>query len=365
LIEKRTPFVLNCSRVGLTGGLKTFSDEVMGAMVEAGLPCLAVVPTGYPVPDHVEAIFTPASLAGASNLSLLRPVKWLTYSWFDFPVAADQRILSTTHQVLPHHSKQIVTIHDLRPYFYPDTQIQRFYFHVMLPRALSKCDGILTVSESSRELIAEIYGISLDRIAVVPNAIRQPTSLRASFEPGHSPYLLAVGASWSHKNIESLLQQHRLWVSNYGLKIVAGDGPYRRFLTALAAKLGIATRVEFLSGICREQLDRLYDQCTALVYPSRMEGFGLPPLEAMARRRPAIVSDIPVFRELYGSHAIYVKVADEDSWEDAFHRLTTLDEAFFAGGQAHAQTYNRRRMGCALGAALSRFWSIENKLCAE
>ena len=335
----------------------------MGATVKAGLPCHAVVPVGYTMPEGVTGVFTPASLAGASNLSLLRPIKWLAYSWFEFPVPADQRVLCTTHHVLPRRSKQIVTIHDLRPYFFPDTQIQRFYFHVMLRRALTRCDGILTVSESSRELIAETYGIELDRIAVVPNAVRQPRLSPSPYKENESPYLLAVGASWSHKNIESLLERHRLWASTYELKIVAGNGPYRRFLAELAARLGIAARVTFLSDISTDQLDLLYEQCAALVYPSVMEGFGLPPLEAMVRRRPAIVSDIPVFRELYGPHAIYVQSAREDSWEDALRRLATLDDKFLGAAQAHAQTYTRTRLGCALGRALSRFWSIESPWC--
>jgi glycosyltransferase involved in cell wall biosynthesis len=357
--KNQLPFVLNCSRVDLKGGLKTFSDEIMGAMVEAGLPCRAVVPVGYKVPAGVEAVFTPAYLASVSHLSLLRPLKWLFYSRFHFPIPADQKVLSTTHQVLPNRSRQIVTIHDIRPYFFPDTRLQQFYFRTILPRALARCDGILTVSESSRELIADTYRISLDRIAVVPNSVRLPSSVSRPVEVGCYPYLLVVGASWAHKNVEAFLLQHRIWATSYKLKIVGGKTPYRDSLTSLVLTLGIADRVEFLSDIGAEQLDRLYRECSAVIYPSKMEGFGLPPLEAMARLRPVIVSDLPVFRETYGPHAVYVNLDREESWEQAFRQLPHLDDAFFARAQAHAQTFTRGRMATCLMAALRRFWSLD------
>ena len=128
------PFVLNCSRAGLQGGLKTFANEIMGSVLAKGYPCRAVVPFGYQVPAGVEPIFTPASLGGSTDISLLRPIKWLAYSQFRFPVSKQQRVLGTTHQVLPGRGRQIVTVHDLRPYFYPDSSVQHFYFRHMLPR---------------------------------------------------------------------------------------------------------------------------------------------------------------------------------------------------------------------------------------
>jgi glycosyltransferase involved in cell wall biosynthesis len=76
-----------------------------------------------------------------------------------------------------------------------------------------------------------------------------------------------------------------------------------------------------------DQLERLYADCSALIAPSRMEGFGLPPLEAMARRRPVIVSNIPTFRELCGHHALFVDTEDSSSWEEALATLQNLSPA--------------------------------------
>ncbi|MEZ2348038.1 glycosyltransferase family 4 protein [Terriglobus sp. RCC_193] len=350
--------VLNCSRVGLSGGLKTYSDELMKALIESGIPCHAVLPAGYPVQQGVEPIFTPPSLAGNSDLSLLRPIKWFVYSAFGFPIPKEQRILSTTHQVLPGRSHQIVTIHDLRPYFYPDTRVQKFYFHYMLPRALSKCDGIITVSETSKALISQVYKIAPERIAVIPNCIQPPTSFLFDAEVAECPYILAVGASWRHKNIESFLNQRRVWSNSYRLKVVAGRGSYLTHLQALSSSLGISDKVEFLSAVSPQQLEALYAGCSALIYPSRMEGFGIPPLEAMARMRPAIVSDIPVFRELYGSHALYVDPDDPASWERAMSALATLTPTQLEDAKDHALAYNQERMAIALRKALNQFWPL-------
>ena len=357
-LQSSSPFVLNCSRVGRYGGLKTHADEVMRTVLAGGCGCRAVVPAGYIAPDGVDSIFTPASFAAAANLSLLRPIKWFIYSYFKFPIPERERVLCTTHHVIPGRLRQVVTIHDLRPYFLPDTAVQSFYFHHILPRALKHCDGIISASETSRKLIAEVYKIPLDRIAVVPLTVRQPEPFTLEPVLWSEPFLLVVGASWAHKNIETLLRQQALWSREYGLKIVGGKGPYRTRLEKLVSSLGISDRVEFLSDVSTGLLEQLYAGCSALVYPSKMEGFGLPPLEAMARRRPAIVADIPVFRELYGPHALFVQVERADSWQKSFAALPSIDSIQLDAAREHAATFNPSRMAHALSDALHRFWSL-------
>lgn len=361
--SKEPKITLNCSRITLQGGLRTFSEEVISALVLLGYAVKVVLPTGMEAPRGAEVFRTPTSLAGASNISWLRPLRWLAYSRFRFPIASTQRVFCTTHHVLPGRGAQIVTVHDLRPYFYPDNPMQGFYFQKVLPKALRRCDGIITVSETSRNLIAEVYGISVDRIAVVPNVISAPEEplenpgFGAQTDP-KSPYLLAVGASWPHKNIESLLHQHKHWSRRYRLKIVAGAGQYRDHLATQAHSLGIASQVQFLENVSAEDLRHLYANCTALVAPSIMEGFGIPPLEAMAHARPVIVSDIPVFRELYGEHALYIAPTKSSSWQTAFDALPNITQDVLERARNHACSFSRQRMACALDEALRRFWNL-------
>jgi glycosyltransferase involved in cell wall biosynthesis len=354
-------FTLNCSRIGKTGGLRTFSEQIMTCL--RGLSCSieAVLPESIPAPGDVRKLATPSYLRSSSGVSFVRPIAWLAYGRFLFPVPVERRILCTTHHVLPRHKHQIVTVHDLRPYFFPDSAVQRFYFHHMLPSALRRCEGIFTVSETSRQMLMEIYGLEEASIRVVPNAIKLPIFSRVSGDRdaekcAEPRYLLMVGASWAHKNAEEVLRMHRLWAPQFRLKIVAGYGAYRSRLESLTSELGIMDRLDYLSGLGGDQLQMLYANCAALVYPSKMEGFGLPPLEAMAHGRPVIVSDIPVFRELYGSFAQYVSLGDESSWEEAFSSVTGRDSERRMEAVAHAESFNIDRMSAALQAALHHFW---------
>ncbi len=318
----------------------------------------AVLPASILAPEGIGRIPTPPYLGSTSGVSRLRPIAWLAYSRFFFPVPSSQRILCTTHHVLPRHKHQIVTVHDLRPYFYPDSGVQRFYFHHMLPSALQRCEGILTVSETSRQMLVDLYHLDPALIRVVPNALTlAPPSLAALSTPPQQPgYLLMVGATWMHKNADELLRMHLHWAGRFRLKIVAGPGAYRNGLQSLAADLGLAAKVDFLSGLAEDQLQSLYAHCAALVYPSRMEGFGLPPLEAMAQGRPVIVSDIPTFREIYGPHATYVTLGDESSWAHAFASLHEPGPSTRAQLIAHSRNFTQDRMKTALDAALTCFW---------
>lgn len=292
---------------------------------------------------------------------MLRPIAWLAYGRFRFPVSRAERILCTTHHVLPRHAHQIVTVHDLRPYFYPDSRVQSFYFHHLLPQALKRCEGVLTVSETSRQMLMDIYGLEGDKVRVVPNAVVVCSSPR--LESGvQSPnrteleYLLMVGASWEHKNAEELLHMHRHWAMRFKLKIVAGAGAYLSKLERLAEELGIRDKIEFLTDVPDDRLQSLYAETAALVYPSKLEGFGLPPLEAMAHGRPVIVSDIPIFRELYGSFPYFVRLNDENSWGEAFRQLQEDDPADREQRIAHAKSFTINAMGSALQSALNHFW---------
>jgi len=260
-------------------------------------------------------------------------------------------------------------VHDLRPYFEPDTWVQKFYFHVMLARALRRCDGIITVSETSKRDIIAVYGIDEQKIRVVPNAVDPPSAKfesRPNLEGDGVPYLLMVGASWKHKNAMEVLEEHDSWRRDFRLTIVAGEGQYCEQLKKRATNLGISEDVNFLHELSEAELEGLYRGCSALVYPSRMEGFGLPPLEAMARGKPVIVSDIPVFRELFGDAPYFVELGNSASWRRVFAELIQTESGSQAkhcsDGLTVAAKYSRERMCTALTAALERIWCVGRTL---
>ncbi|WP_431272462.1 glycosyltransferase [Dankookia sp. P2] len=123
-----------------------------------------------------------------------------------------------------------------------------------------------------------------------------------------------------------LIAHHRLWSGRYRLKIVSTKARYGVAIRAAVAEAGLTERVDFLDDLPEEALIDLYRHCAAVVYPSLMEGFGRPALEAMAVERPVILSDIPVHREIFGAAAILITPGSPASWEAAFRRLEEAPE---------------------------------------
>jgi len=196
--------------------------------------------------------------------------------------------------------------------------MQKIYFNHILPREVKKCIGILTVSETVKKRICSNFGLPLENVSVIYNAID-----KSEFEYSEKKdnFLLAVGASWFHKNIHTLLNAHTVWKDTYKLKIVCGRTQYVDFLKSLVAQLGLTDNVEFLHELPFATLKKLYSQAAALVYPSLDEGFGIPPVEAMASGTLAIVADIPVFKEILGESAIYVNPLSHQSWSKAIQAI--------------------------------------------
>ena len=119
-------------------------------------------------------------------------------------------------------------------------------------------------------------------------------------------------------------------------------GPNPELDAALAAP-GARGRVEVVDGASDSELDRLYRTATALVHPSRYEGFGFTPLEAMARGCPVVASDIPAVREVSGDGALLAPPGDETAWADAITRVArddALREELRARGAATVGRYS-------------------------
>lgn len=363
MILDQSGFTINASRIGTRGGLRTYAAAVCQCLAARYNGVDLVLPRGIPVPEGMKAFVLPGWLSSSSRVSKLRPLLWLLYSALLFPGKRSRRILSTTHHALPFHKHQILTVHDLRPYFEPDTWVQKFYFHRMLPRALRRCDGIITVSQTSKRDIIAVYGIDAQKIFVVHNAVELPPALMGGsplLMEDSPPYLLMVGASWKHKNAMEVLNERDCWTPHFTLKILAGAGQYCQRLQNRVAELGIHEKVYFLQAVSEAELADLYRGCSALIYPSRMEGFGLPPLEAMAYGKPVIVSDIPVFRELFGEAPYFVELGNSASWKQAFLQLLQAgSEAKVRRreeGLAVASTYSRESMCRELTTALETIW---------
>jgi glycosyltransferase involved in cell wall biosynthesis len=342
--------LVNLSTLGAKPtGLGVYAAHCAQAVAEA-FDAEFIAPASYSGPGRV-TVRSPENITiGAGRTAAIRRWWWARR----FTTPAGRLPYSPTHQAFPNAQGQVLTIHDLISLRFPDTYpVQASYFRQVIPRHLKRCRAVFTVSETTRQDVHDRYGFPLGAIHVVPNGV-DPQAFRPPAQGApREAFLLMVGASFSHKNVEELLDRGALWKSRYTLVIASCRGDYRRRLEAVVAERGLTERVRFLDYVTPTELVSLYQRCAAFVYPSRWEGFGIPPLEAMACGAPVIASDIPAHREVLGSAATLVRLGDTAAWEAALGSLDRPREPAATAGLPPHERYTWARSAEALVAALT------------
>ncbi len=240
------------------------------------------------------------------------------------------------HYVLPVRlpCPSVVTIHDvihLTAHEYRG--LPRLYARLMIGRAVRAAARVITVSHASEREILRLFPRLHPRIAVIPNGVEEifhprpdgetTAFVAESFGIG-SPYLLFVGNPKGHKNLDLLLEGFVKLARRYAalhLLVVGGDERQRRRLARRTRQLGIGGRTRLTGPVDREALARLYAGAAAFVFPSRHEGFGLPPLEAMACGTPVASSSSASLPEVLGPAAAYFSPESADSLVEAICRI--------------------------------------------
>lgn len=229
---------------------------------------------------------------------------------------------STTHHGLLNFNKQIVTVHDLLPlYFNYKNSLQRIlqsnYFKYVLPKILKSANRIITISDCTKKDIIKYYNIDENKIVRIYNGYndkeyfyRDKAGIYIFNKYRIKNYILAVGASYPHKNYERFLQAAKIIKDNgnndFNIIIAGGRKEYRETLKKLSGELGIYDEIKFIDYVPSEDMPHLYSGAQCLVYPSLYEGFGLPPLEAMACGCPVITSNTSSLPEVVGDAGIMV-----------------------------------------------------------
>ena len=134
--------------------------------------------------------------------------------------------------------------------------------------------------------------------------------------------MLCVSTLHPHKNLERLIRAYARKKRNFDLVLAGMRGFQGNRIEELIAELGCGG-VKLTGWIPREELMRLYARCTAFIYPSTFEGFGMPVLEALAAGIPTACSDIPPLREVAADAVLYFDPLDEDKIADALERIVT------------------------------------------
>ncbi|MBZ5727339.1 MAG: glycosyltransferase family 4 protein [Acidobacteriia bacterium] len=223
----------------------------------------------------------------------------------------------------------VVTIHDMANLFYEEAtskirmQLRRYRFR----RGLVRASRVIAVSEATKRDVENIMGVPPDRIRRVYNA-PDPGFLAHAAAPGSEeqrrimeryqidyPFLLYAGNIRRHKNVPRLVEafavvreqlaSHPVYA---GLRLVIIGDTISQYPTVrqTVIKSRVEQMVRFLGFVPFETLRCFYESAAAFVFPSRYEGFGLPPLEAMACGTPVVTSNVSSLPEVVGDAALLV-----------------------------------------------------------
>ena len=247
----------------------------------------------------------------------------------------------------------VVTVHDLSvllfPEWHPSDRVKRY--EKAFARGVAAAAHILVDSDSVRAEAIRILGLDPGRVTTIHMGIgasfrrQTPQELNAMRSRLGLPdrYLLYVGTVEPRKNLATLLRAYCDLPAEIraGCPLVLGgrwgwkSEPVRELFESEGRHRG----VRYLGYVADEDLPALYGGAVALLYPSFYEGFGLPPVEAMACGSAAIVSTADAVREVVGTQAIQIDPNNVEGWREAMHR-SIADPDYLAdyrnGGVAHA-----------------------------
>lgn len=254
---------------------------------------------------------------------------------------------------LPSLSKTMVTIHDVLfeshpQYFQP---LFRLRSRILMRWAAFAAEHVFTVSEFSKHEISARYGVAPKRLTVTTNAADKtrfyPGTEGAELvkarglEPGK--FFLTVGRLEPRKNHVTLFKAYAALGADAPPLVVVGQKDFGfEAMFDVIRQAGLEQKVHFLENVGDKELPALYRHCLAFAYPSLAEGFGMPPLEAMASGVPVIAANNTALTEVVGSAGLLVESTDVAGLRDALAAVAgdeTLRNSLAAKGLAQAEVF--------------------------
>jgi glycosyltransferase involved in cell wall biosynthesis len=231
----------------------------------------------------------------------------------------------------------VVTIHDCIHLRFPEylpNRLAPVYARVMMRQAARRAARILTVSQASKDDILHYLGVATDRVDVIPNALDEKLATAPPADAVarvadrfqlNAPFILYTGNIKPHKNVDRLIEAFALLkrrgMDDVQLLIIGDNISKAPELRRLVHRFQLHRQVRFLGFVSDEVLGALYRLTRVFVFPSLYEGFGLPPLEAMAAGAPVITSNVSSLPEVVGDAAILVDPLDAPALADAIARV--------------------------------------------
>jgi glycosyltransferase involved in cell wall biosynthesis len=212
------------------------------------------------------------------------------------------------------YRRQVTVLHDAAPVRVPDSYSRSFvaWYRMMAPCIGRVSRRVITISQFSRRELSDAYWIPAGKIGVVSPSgehmlrVQQDESTVPAALNGR-PFVLAVGSLNRHKNFALVAEAARLIHNAQFDIVVVGGGDARVYGAGEHALPGFVKHLGYVSDA---ELVALYRRAACFVYPSRYEGFGLPPVEALALGCPVIASPLPAVQEACGDAVLYTSPDD-------------------------------------------------------
>jgi len=301
------------------GGIGTYTRALIHGLAGAGCPPLLLragrlapgeAGVGLPGSGRVPGLLT------LGQLQIARHARQLGLDLVHDPTGTFPLALA--------RCKKVVTVCDAFPYVTPKTStaLEKLVFRTWLPLALHKADAVITISNCSKNDIARYLPVPKEKIFVTPisnSPAYRPLPAEAVqpvLDKLHipTPYILFVGSLEPRKNLLHLLQayaQLRHHHPHYHLVIVGARNFWKNApVVETVDALDLKDWVHFTGFVPEEDLPALYNGAHLFVFPSLYEGFGLPPLEAMACGTPVVTSNSSSLPEVVGDAAVTVDPYD-------------------------------------------------------
>lgn len=323
---------------GYTGGTETYAEEMIPELVAAApdahftafVSREAAAETGRPWGELIPTVTVPVNARNRAQ--------WVRGEQQLLPRAAAGAKIDLLHSLANTapgwgRFRRVVTIHDLAYRLAPEAHLglMRLGMRMLVPLAARRSDRIIVDTASTRDDVVRVLNMPSEKVDVAPlglGARRRATPLpetdvRALLDAGESPIVLCAAAKRPHKNLVRLVAAVAMIpAQRRPLLVLPGyHTAYEDTVRARAEQLGVADQVRFLGWIESSYLEGLFAAAACFVFPSLLEGFGLPVLEAMARGVPVACSGRGALGEVAGDAALRFDPESEAEIADAIERL--------------------------------------------
>jgi glycosyltransferase involved in cell wall biosynthesis len=249
--------------------------------------------------------------------------------------------------------KYIVSVNDLTV-FSPRFVLswpRKAVFRGLLSRSVRGAERVVTISETVKRDLVREFALAPAKVRVIYPWVKETFFRPPPDGPPPVPgeYILYLGLRIAHKNVEAVLRAFLLLVDEFPeLKVVIAGSRYSTpdMVDRRKADPRFAGRLIEVPDPSDPEIVRLFFGAKAFVFPSFAEGFGLPPLEAMAAGLPVVCSDIPVFREVYGDAVRYVDPGNDRSVAEGIREILAdprIADSLRTRGRERAANFRRER----------------------